>query len=294
MKYILLKRIKIIILILLFSCKLTLILQAKNVVFDLGGVLFHTKTPISMLCKQLSITTLVAYMLHPHTTKYNIKGKMLAFLDKIKERTQEHNCIDLPVDDQGNLLPLIMHEWLAGSVTSHEAITHIRKFAKQNPTLFNCAIERKLMLAIMHFIFNPNTFAQTQQIHPDALKIVQKLKKDGYKIYILSNWDKESFVLIQEKHKELFTLFDGIMISGEEGMVKPSSCFYKAFLNKYNLDPKSCIFIDDQKTNIIAAQTIGMNGFVCPYFKKKLFLKRTANLLAAYKKIIAFNNDHTL
>lgn len=290
MFYLIFKKTKTKLLFLTLLYTLVLIPKAKIAVFDLGGVLFHTKIPVRSLYQQITLKTLLKYLLHPYTTKLNIKGKMLTCLDKIKQRTEEDHFVDLPVDEQGNPLPLLMQEWLSGNITSDQATALIQKTAKENRAIFNCSVERKLMLKIMSFIFNPTMFIETQQIHPDALKVVKKLKEDGFQLYALSNWDSESFLLMQEKHKDLFALFDGIMISGEEGLVKPSPHFYHAFLKKYNLDPKLCIFIDDQRANIIGAQSVGMHGFVCPTSNKyTFFLKQTANLFAVYKKIINYH-----
>lgn len=283
------KKIKINIALLALFYTIALIPKAKVAVFDLGGVLFNTQTPIRSLYKEITLKTLLKYALHPYTTKYNIKGRMLNCLDKIKKRTEDHHFIDLPVDEQGNPLPLLMQEWLAGTISCDNAIAHIKNAVNDNPDLFNCPIERKFILKIMSFIFNPKRFIETQEVHPDAIKIVTKLKENGFQVYALSNWDPESFVLMQEKHQDLFSLFDGIMISGGEGLVKPSPLFYHAFLNKYNLDPKLCIFIDDQKINILGAQSVGMHGVVCPTSNKYTFLKRTANLFAVYKKIINYH-----
>ena len=87
---------------------------------------------------------------------------------------------------------------------------------------------------------------------------MQKCKAQGHKVYLLSNWDAHSFPLMDARFPELFSLFDGIMISGETGLLKPDPTFFYELLDAYNLDTRSCIFLDDQKENIIAAQKMGI------------------------------------
>lgn len=272
-------------LLLLFYCSV-IATQPKTIIFDLGGVLFYTKTPISIMLKHVTLKTLIQYLINPYTPKYGLKQQTLSFLHKIKERSKEHIFTDLPVDEHGSPLPLIMEEWLSGSLSSQDALAFIHKTTQNNPLLFNSRIEKRFMLKIAQLIFNPDFFIETQQIHPHAIKSIKQLKAQGFNVYALSNWDKESFTLMRKQHDELFGLFDGIMISGEEGMVKPSSDFYHYFLTKYNLDPAECIFIDDQHVNIDAAKKLGIHSIVCPT-TKKYFFKKTANLKVALKQILS-------
>ena len=51
------------------------------------------------------------------------------------------------------------------------------------------------------------------------------------------------------------------MISADVGCLKPENKMYEMFFKKFNLNPKECFFIDDQKENVDAAQKFGMRGF---------------------------------
>jgi 2-haloacid dehalogenase len=52
--------------------------------------------------------------------------------------------------------------------------------------------------------------------------------------------------------------FDGRVVSGEEKMRKPFPEFYKLLLQRYNLDPATTLFIDDNLRNIKAAEQVGL------------------------------------
>ena len=54
------------------------------------------------------------------------------------------------------------------------------------------------------------------------------------------------------------------MISGEEKCSKPDPKLYKRFLQKFNLDPQDCLFIDDQQSNVTTALHCGIQSIVCP------------------------------
>jgi len=54
--------------------------------------------------------------------------------------------------------------------------------------------------------------------------------------------------------------FDGVVVSGLEGLVKPDPRIYRVFCERYGLAPDSCVFIDDSEANIVAARRFGMHG----------------------------------
>lgn len=98
-----------------------------------------------------------------------------------------------------------------------------------------------------------------EAIH-ETVEIFHQLKKTGkYKLYALTNWSAELFPHAKEKF-EFLEWFDGIGVSGEEKMKKPSAGFYKIVLDRYHLDPSKTIFIDDSLRNIKGAEAVGLKG----------------------------------
>jgi 2-haloacid dehalogenase len=97
------------------------------------------------------------------------------------------------------------------------------------------------------------------QLH-ETVEILQQLKKSGkYKLYALTNWSAETFPHALERF-EFFKLFDGVVVSGEEKMRKPSAEFYKVLLDRYHIDPANTIFIDDSLRNVKGAEAVGITG----------------------------------
>lgn len=89
-----------------------------------------------------------------------------------------------------------------------------------------------------------------------TIDLLYKLKKK-YKIYGLSNWSAETISIAYKKFS-FFKEFDGIVISGQEKMIKPNKQIYHLLLDRYNLNIEETIFIDDEINNIKAAKEIGL------------------------------------
>ncbi len=94
----------------------------------------------------------------------------------------------------------------------------------------------------------------------ETVEIFHELKQTGkYKLYALTNWSEELFPHARERF-EFLKWFDGIVVSGEEKMRKPSEEFYKLLLDRYHLDPANTIFIDNNLKNIKGAEAVGISG----------------------------------
>ncbi|MEJ5147097.1 MULTISPECIES: HAD family hydrolase [unclassified Sphingobacterium] len=100
-----------------------------------------------------------------------------------------------------------------------------------------------------------------------TVAILQELKKN-YEVYGLTNWSSETFPLVKNRF-DFIADFDGIIVSGEEGYIKPDEKLYKILLEKYNLRATECIFIDDNSENIKASVKL---GFVAIHFTNSIAL----------------------
>ena len=52
---------------------------------------------------------------------------------------------------------------------------------------------------------------------------------------------------------------DGGLFSCDLHLVKPDPAFYRTLLEKYDLDPKRCVFIDDLAANLEPAKEMGIH-----------------------------------
>ena len=91
----------------------------------------------------------------------------------------------------------------------------------------------------------------------DTVAILTELTGAGVPCFVLSNMEAETFPLRYERYPFL-ALFDGIVISGVEGMAKPDQEIFELLLRRYRLTAASTLFIDDTLGNIDAAGALGM------------------------------------
>ena len=94
---------------------------------------------------------------------------------------------------------------------------------------------------------------------PGTADVLRRLKQAGYKIYGLTNWSAETFPMIRDIYP-VFQEFDGIVVSGEEHMLKPYAHIYHCLLERYGLQGGESLFIDDNKDNVTAAIEVGMHS----------------------------------
>ncbi len=85
-------------------------------------------------------------------------------------------------------------------------------------------------------------------------KIVDNPK---YRVLGLTNWSAETFP-IALKRFEFLHWFDGIVVSGTEKTRKPFPEIYQTTIERFNLNAKESLFIDDNIRNIEAAADIGI------------------------------------
>ena len=89
-----------------------------------------------------------------------------------------------------------------------------------------------------------------------AVAVLKDLKDKGYPLYALTNWSAETFPIARAKY-DFLNWFDGIVVSGEERLVKPDPAIYARLLKRYQLHSSNCLFIDDNAANVSEAAHLG-------------------------------------
>ena len=57
-------------------------------------------------------------------------------------------------------------------------------------------------------------------------------------------------------------LFDGIVVSGEEGLLKPDPRIFRLLLDRHGIAADQAVFIDDVPANADGATGVGIHGIV--------------------------------
>lgn len=89
-------------------------------------------------------------------------------------------------------------------------------------------------------------------------ELIPRLKEKGYRLYLLSN--APAMLKDYLDSYDIMQYFDGAVISGDVGLIKPDKGIYEYLLNQYNLDPAQSLFIDDLKDNVTAAREMGIDS----------------------------------
>ncbi len=93
----------------------------------------------------------------------------------------------------------------------------------------------------------------------DVVAIVDELRGTGVRLYVLSNSSAET-VPRSASVLELLARFDGVLLSGEVGLLKPDPAIYALAVDRFGLDPSATLFVDDSPANVEAAIACGWQG----------------------------------
>ncbi|MCF7790686.1 MAG: HAD family phosphatase [Victivallales bacterium] len=91
----------------------------------------------------------------------------------------------------------------------------------------------------------------------ETIDIIKLLKSKGHKLFVLSNMGLDAAKKLEKKY-HFWDLFDGITFSSRVNMIKPDTEIFMHVIEKYGLDIKNTVFIDDTYENILAATKLGI------------------------------------
>jgi putative hydrolase of the HAD superfamily len=103
--------------------------------------------------------------------------------------------------------------------------------------------------------FRQRYFAD-EAINDGVLDLIRRLH-GHYKLAILSNSPPGLSQWLADW--EILDLFDVVVCSGEEGVVKPDPAIFELTLERLGVAPKEAVFIDDYPGHVEAAQALGLH-----------------------------------
>lgn len=92
-----------------------------------------------------------------------------------------------------------------------------------------------------------------------SVVVLGELRARGVPLYALSNWSAETFPP-QRIRFDFLSWFGGIVLSGEEGLIKPDPRIYRTLLARHDVEPSRAVYIDDVAGNAAAATALGIHG----------------------------------
>jgi 2-haloacid dehalogenase len=94
----------------------------------------------------------------------------------------------------------------------------------------------------------------------ETVEIFRDLKfKTRLKLYALTNWSAETFPMALELY-DFLHWFDGRLVSGEEKVRKPFPEIYRLLIERFGIEPKRAIYVDDNIRNVLPARDLGFVG----------------------------------
>ena len=122
----------------------------------------------------------------------------------------------------------------------------LERFIRNDPEMEE---EIRHMFGDLHGIVEPRE---------SSLPWLRRVKESGRRILFLSNY---SHKIMRECADALYFLpeMEGGLFSCDVHMVKPDPGFFRLLIEKYQLDPARCVFIDDIETNLEGARAVGMH-----------------------------------
>lgn len=238
--------------------------EPEAIIWDLGGVLTEISWYHYAYC--IGPQAVLWYIASEWWLPLQVKKRVFALLAKVKvaDHLSKFELCCIP----GNLpMPLIMGAYQAGLLSREEILPLLNETFIQADSegFFTSSAEKWLLERMADEMFNPEAIVYSYYVISEGVELIRSLAgqllQDGtrrYKLYVLSNWEPMSFREVRLRSNDLFSLFDGIVISGEIGKMKPYHDMFEHVVETYKLDKSKCIFIDDQEENVKAARKFGI------------------------------------
>lgn len=252
-------------------------LFSANLIFDMGDVIVKESRWSSVY--NIGISNLIG-LYNPWSLKKNVFD-FLDLLVPLEPGSPEivHN---------GVVLPQIMVDWICGHKTTEEIRSVIELGLEKHDGYFSTKSQKIAIAAICEYMFTPEKFFRAFYPVKDTLKLIKKCSikedKNGHKnrIFILTNWDAESFPLLYRTKslRHLFRRADGIVVSGSVHMAKPDPKIFEYLLETFSINPQEelTVFVDDTLANLKTAKTFGIHPVHCKELNIKAVKKEFKNL----------------
>ncbi len=95
---------------------------------------------------------------------------------------------------------------------------------------------------------------------PGVHAIVEELDRRGVPLFAITNFSADFWAPFREREDSFFRRFRGIVVSGEEKLLKPDPAIYYLALDRFGLQPREALFVDDRQINVEGAEAVGIRG----------------------------------
>lgn len=110
-----------------------------------------------------------------------------------------------------------------------------------------------------------DAFRSVYSARTEVFALVSKLHDNGYKTALLSNAEPPA---MQYFYQQGYNMFNVLVFSCAEGIVKPERKIYETTVGKLDSQPRQAILIDDKAEFINGAEKAGLNGIIFKNLKQ--------------------------
>lgn len=92
-----------------------------------------------------------------------------------------------------------------------------------------------------------------------TVDVLREVRDGGLRVYALTNWSAETF----PRARGMFPFldwFEGIVVSGDERIMKPDPEIWHRLMARYAIDPTRAVYIDDMPRNAEVAAELGFHA----------------------------------
>lgn len=254
-------------------------LDGKIIIWDLVDVLFEPnkmgmgiyivkQATGSGFWNMLKIATVVPSEAH-------MKQMMRDVLEQIKSNETKNRCFK---DEEGLCISPIHCDYLACKIPSEQLKEKIQKSVEQLAAekYFKNDLQKKLVASTLETVFTPKLYALYMRPIKKGIALLkecaEKKNREGKpanQMMILSNWDCESFPILQQEqaNQKVFQYFkkENIFISGQFNSIealKPCQWIFNYLIDYKNLKPSDFVLIDNSPANVASARNSGMHAIL--------------------------------
>jgi putative hydrolase of the HAD superfamily len=104
-----------------------------------------------------------------------------------------------------------------------------------------------------------------RHLHNEIIPLLSTLKERGLLIGLISNCFSEEADVI--RRSELFTYFDAVYLSYEQGIQKPDEEIFQRCMDRLSVKAEECIYVEDGGSNELeTARKLGMNAVQAAWY----------------------------
>jgi len=130
-----------------------------------------------------------------------------------------------------------------------------RTFAEAVEELMPMHADKRALIDAFHARFDEMIAGPIE----GSVEVLSELWQRGVPLYAVTNFSAETFPPQRDRFAFL-AWFRGIVVSGDEGIIKPDPRIFAILCERYRIAPRDAVFIDDVARNAAAASALGIHG----------------------------------